>query len=301
MSLPEAIESSHVNHPDFRVGGKIFATLWADDERGVLLLTPEQQAALVASAPKVFASVKGGWGLRGSTSVHLPAAKAPILRDALQTAWQRVAPKRLLAESLGKVKTDPRIDAYIAQAAAFARPILQHLRKVVHAGCPEVQETVKWSSPHFEYKGPLCGMAAFKAHCAFGFWKASLILGDGVKGGRDAMGHFGRITTLADLPPEKVLVGYVRKAAKLNDTGAKDPTKARKARAALPTPDYLTEALRTNAKARAHFAKLSPSCRREYIEWLTEAKREETREKRLATTLEWLAEGKSRNWKYERC
>lgn len=198
-------------------------------------------------------------------------------------------------------KKDLRIDDYIAQAAPFARPILRHLRKAVHAGCPEARETIKWGSPHFEYKGPLCGMAAFKAHCAFGFWKASLVLGDGTKGGRDGMGHFGRIASLADVPAEKVLVAYVRTAAKLNETGVKDPAMVRKQRADLPTPDYLTTALRANTKARAHFGKLSASCRREYIEWLKEAKRDETRKKRLATALEWLAEGKSRNWKYERC
>ncbi len=196
---------------------------------------------------------------------------------------------------------DPRIDAYIAAAAPFARPILQHLRKVVHAGCPDVQETLKWSMPHFDYKGMMCGMGAFKAHCVFGFWKASLIFAGDPQKREEAMGQFGCIKSIADLPPEKVLLGYVKKAVALNEAGIKEPKPARKKAAPIAVPDYLTDALRNNKKARATFERLTPSHQREYVEWLTEAKRDETREKRLATTLEWLAEGKARNWKYARC
>ncbi len=198
---------------------------------------------------------------------------------------------------------DPRIDTYIAKAAPFAQPILKHLRKVVHAGCPKVEETLKWSMPHFDYKGMMCGMAAFKAHCSFGFWKAALIFPEDSVTEREAMGHFGKITELSDLPSEKVLLGYVRKAAALNDAGVKAPGRSapKKKPQELVVPEYLTAALRNNRKARETFEKLSQSCRKEYVEWLTEAKRDETREKRLATTLEWLAEGKSRNWKYQNC
>jgi uncharacterized protein YdeI (YjbR/CyaY-like superfamily) len=194
---------------------------------------------------------------------------------------------------------DPRIDAYIAKSADFAKPILKHLRKVVHAGCPEVEETLKWSMPHFDYKGVMCGMAAFKEHCAFGFWKADLVLdrGEGVE--KSGMGSFGCIRSLADLPNEKTLIAYLRKAAGLNDAGIKargrTPPKKRKP---LATPDDLAGALKKSAKARKTFEDFSPSHRREYIEWITEAKREETRKERLAKTMKWLAEGKARNWKY---
>ena len=193
---------------------------------------------------------------------------------------------------------DPRVDAYIAKSADFAKPILKHLRKVVHAGCPPVVETIKWSMPHFDYKGVMCGMAAFKQHCVFGFWKADLIL-DRDKKSETAMGSFGCIKSLADLPGEKTLIGYVKKAAELNDAGIKAPWQTkRKKKEPFTVPEYFTAALRKNAKARKAFEDFSPSHQREYVEWVAEAKREETRQKRLATSLEWLAEGKSRHWKY---
>ena len=195
---------------------------------------------------------------------------------------------------------DPRIDAYIAKSADFARPILRHLRKVVHAGCPEVTETMKWSMPHFDYKGMMCGMAAFKEHCAFGFWKESLVLNGEKKEEKGGMGSFGCIKSLEDLPSEKTLIGYVRKAAALNDAGIKTPGRAQpKKREAIPVPDYFAAALKKNARARKTFEAFSPSHRREYLEWITEAKREETRHERMATSLKWLADGKARNWKYQ--
>jgi len=194
---------------------------------------------------------------------------------------------------------DPRIDAYIAKSADFARPILKHLRAVVHAGCPQVEETMKWSMPHFDHKGVMCGMAAFKEHCAFGFWKADLILDRDKQAEKNGMGSFGCIKSLADLPSEKTLIGYVKKAAALNEAGIKAPgrTPSRK-RKPIPVPADLAAALKKNAKARLAFENFSPSHRREYLEWITEAKREETRKDRLAKTLKLLAEGKSRNWKY---
>jgi uncharacterized protein YdeI (YjbR/CyaY-like superfamily) len=194
---------------------------------------------------------------------------------------------------------DPRIDAYIAKSAAFAKPILKHLRKVVHAGSPEVQETLKWSMPHFDYKGVMCGMAAFKEHCAFGFWKADLILDRPANTEKSGMGSFGCIRSVADLPNEKTLIGYVKKAAALNEAGIKAPGRSQpKKRAPLRAPDYFTAALKKNAKARKTFEEFSPSHRREYIEWVTEAKRAETRRERLDKSIKWLSEGKARNWKY---
>ncbi len=197
-------------------------------------------------------------------------------------------------------KKNPEVDSYIAAAAPFAKPILKHLHKVVHTGCPAVEEKIKWRFPHFEYKGNLAGMAAFKSHCSFGFWKGALILDSEMAEREDGMGHFGRITRLADLPNEKTLLSYVRKAAQLNEAGIKVPRKPKPKKASgLEIPDDLTAALRKNARARKTFDDFSPSHRKEYVEWLTEAKREETRRQRLATVIAWLAEGKPRHWKYQ--
>ncbi|MEJ7813189.1 MAG: YdeI/OmpD-associated family protein [Gemmatimonadaceae bacterium] len=198
---------------------------------------------------------------------------------------------------------DPRVDAYIARSADFAQPILTHLREVVHGACPEVEEAMKWSFPHFMYKGMLCGMASFKAHCTFGFWKGDLVLGQNGGNGEDAMGQFGRITTLAELPPRKVLAGYVKTAMKLNDDGVKSPTRVmpRAPKAPVVVPDDLASALGKRKKAQAAFDAFSQSHQREYVEWITEAKAAATRERRLAQAVEWMAEGKSRNWKYEKC
>jgi uncharacterized protein YdeI (YjbR/CyaY-like superfamily) len=195
---------------------------------------------------------------------------------------------------------DPRVDAYIARSAPFAQPILTHLRRVVHAACPDVEEGMKWSVPHFMHQGILCSMASFKQHCAFGFWKASLL--EGV-GGRpaEAMGQFGRITSIEDLPAERTLRRLVKDAARLNEQGVKAPRRvSKKPRPDTAPPADLAAALKKNRKAAAAFQGLSPSHRREYLEWITEAKGEATRARRLATTLEWLAEGRRRNWKYER-
>jgi uncharacterized protein YdeI (YjbR/CyaY-like superfamily) len=197
-------------------------------------------------------------------------------------------------------KKDPRIDSYIAKSADFAKPILMHIRDVVHEACPDVEETLKWSMPAFMYHGILCGMAAFKEHAAFNIWKGRLIVGS--EKDRDAMGQFGRITKLSDLPSKKVLAGIVKQAMALNEDGVKVP-KVRKPgleRRVIPTqpPPDLAAALKKNAKARATFEGFSPSHKREYVEWLVDAKREETRKRRLGQALEMLSEGKTRNWKY---
>ncbi|MEP6915311.1 MAG: YdeI/OmpD-associated family protein [Acidobacteriota bacterium] len=196
---------------------------------------------------------------------------------------------------------DPRVDAYIGQSAPFAGPILTHIRKVVHAGCPEVEETMKWSFPHFMYKGILCSMASFKAHCALGFWKGSLLTDIAGAKPADAMGQFGRITAVADLPGERALTSLVRKAAALNDQGVKAPRTPKAApRPAPDTPPEMLKALKGSKKASATWEALPPSHRREYLEWITEAKTDTTRQRRVETAVGWLAEGKSRNWKYER-
>lgn len=198
-------------------------------------------------------------------------------------------------------KRDRRVDAYIAKSPEFAKPILRYLREIVHTAVPEVEETMKWSVPHFDYKGMLCSMAAFKAHCGFGFWKGELVLDDLTKAS-EAAGHLGRITSIDDLPSKNELTRFIKKAAKLNDAGVKAPARrAANAAKALPdTPDDLRAALAKNKKAKATFDAFPPSHRRDYIEWITGAKAEETRQRRLQQALEWMAEGKSRNWKYER-
>jgi len=198
-------------------------------------------------------------------------------------------------------KKDPRIDAYINKSAAFAQPILKRLRKLVHTGCPGVEETMKWSFPNFLYHGGiLCSMASFKQHCTFGFWKSSLMksLGASQKS-EPSMGQYGRMTGLADLPADAVILKQIREAAQLNEQGVK-VARPKTKKKPLKIPPYFTKALKGNPKALDAFQNFSPSHQREYIEWITEAKTEATRQKRLATTLQWLAEGKSRNWKYER-
>ena len=194
---------------------------------------------------------------------------------------------------------DPRIDAYIAKSAAFARPLLEHLRAQVHMACPEAEEAIKWGFPHFLLDGKiLAGMAAFKAHCTFGFWQRDA--GDTDKAG-EAMGQFGRIEKLADLPAQRELQAQIRKAAALIRAGAKPARASKTPRPQLEAPADLLAALAGNAAARHTFGAFAPSKQRDYIEWIIEAKREDTRAKRLAQSIEWLAEGKSRNWKYENC
>ena len=195
---------------------------------------------------------------------------------------------------------DPRIDAYIAKSADFAQPILKHLREVIHQGCPEAEEAIKWGMPAFLYRGKiLCGIAAFKQHCALGFWGTRGLVGN--EGKRDeAMGQFGRIASLKDLPSKTALIGHVKQAMKLSEARAAAPPVPRKPPKPAPvTPDDLAAALKKNRKALTTFDAFSPSCKREYVDWITEAKREETRANRIAQAVEWMAEGKQRNWKYQ--
>ena len=207
-------------------------------------------------------------------------------------------------------KTDPRVDAYSATAADYAQPILRHLRGLVHKACPDVLEEMKWSRPFFLHGGTiLCNISAFKEHCSFGLWGAEIgkvLREDGVlqDGG---MGSLGKITSVKDLPPEKKLLGYIRQAASLIDAGLGDNRVVvawRVVKAPKPpveVPAEFTAALRRDRKAAAVYAAFSPSCQREYAQWIAEAKRSETRERRIAQAVDWIGEGKQRNWKYQEC
>lgn len=195
---------------------------------------------------------------------------------------------------------DPRIDVYIDKSDDFAKPILCHIRKLVHTAVPDVREGVKWSYPHFDYKGILCGMAAFKEHCIFGFWKRQVLVDRGVIDDTHlGLGQRGKITSLKDLPSEKELIQIINMAAELNDQGIKVVRSERPKKPPVKVPSYFVAALRKNKKAAMTFDNLSPSHRREYVEWITEAKAEDTRTRRIETAVTWMAEGKSRNWKYE--
>ena len=196
---------------------------------------------------------------------------------------------------------DPRVDAYIERAAPFAQEILRHWRATVHAHCPEVVETIKWGFPNFTYRDRiLTSMAAFKAHCSIGFWHGAAAVGAAhAKDG--AMGDLGRVASLQDLPAPAEQQAILQRAMRLIEDGVKArPAKAAAPRPPLATPDDLGAALQANAAARATFEAFPPGQQREYIEWIVEAKQAGTREKRLAQAIAWMAEGKRRNWKYER-
>jgi uncharacterized protein YdeI (YjbR/CyaY-like superfamily) len=205
---------------------------------------------------------------------------------------------------------DSRIDAYIANSKPFAQPLLNHLRELVHNACPGVVETIKWSRPFFEYKGViLVNMSAFKEHCSFGFWgeEISSVLREAGVLQPDAMGSLGRLTRMEDLPSNKQMLELLRKAAAFIDNGEyTSPIAARHRVAKAPAPAVeappeFARALKANKQASAAFDALSPSCKREYVEWIADAKRAETREKRITTAIDWISEGKQRNWKYQNC
>jgi len=197
---------------------------------------------------------------------------------------------------------DPRIDLYISKSAEFAKPILIHLRELIHTACPDVQETIKWSFASFDYKGPMCSMASFKQHCAFGFWKASLMKDKSLVSNAEsesAMGHYGKITSLKDLPSDKKIIAHIKEAMMLNEKGIKlPPKKITAAKKEVVVPDYFLKQLQKNKKAFTTFNNFSTSHKREYVEWITEAKTDETKKRRMKSAIEWMSEGKSRNWKY---
>lgn len=200
---------------------------------------------------------------------------------------------------------DDRVDAYIAKSADFAKPILTHIRKLVHQACPDVQETMKWSSPFFDYRGPMCNMSSFKQHCAFGFWKGALI--PEIQKAGEAMGdgvytRFSEIKSVKDLPSDKVLIDFITKAAAFNDSGIRacDVVEPVTKKADVSVPDDLMKALKKNKSAMETWKNFSPSKVREYVEWIADAKTDATRIKRLDTAVEWISEGKSRHWKYQK-
>jgi uncharacterized protein YdeI (YjbR/CyaY-like superfamily) len=188
----------------------------------------------------------------------------------------------------------PEVDRYIENAAPFAQPILKKIRKAVHAGDPDVVETLKWGAPFFEHKGIIVSMAAFKQHVRWGFWKGKLI-----GNGAPTMGET-KITDVSELPPEKEIIACVREAVRLNEEGVRKAAPTRKAKPEAKVPADLAAALKKSPKAAKTFQDFSPSHRREYIEWIDEAKQDATRQRRIAQTVEWLEEGKARNWKYVR-
>jgi uncharacterized protein YdeI (YjbR/CyaY-like superfamily) len=193
---------------------------------------------------------------------------------------------------------DPRVDAYIARSAEFARPILKHLRALVHATCPQATEGLKWGMPFFSYRdAPLCMMAAFKQHCGFGFWRYREVVGEHAEEG---MGQFGKLVALQDLPAKRQLGALIRKAMALNEAGVRParPKVAAKPPPALPDDLAALLARTKHAAASKTYVGFSPSAQREYVDWIGEARTDATRQKRIAATLEWLAEGKPRNWKY---
>jgi len=190
------------------------------------------------------------------------------------------------------------VDAYIAAAPDFAAPILVRIRETIHAACPDVEEAIKWGVPHFLYKGIFASMAAFKQHCAFGFWHSGMNSLNKNAKPDEAWGQFGRMTSLKDLPSAADFKRLIRQAMKLADNGVKSE-RVRKKKPPFTVPRELRAALAKHPKARQAFENFSPSHQREYCEWIAEAKRDDTREKRIQTTLEWLTQGKSRNWKYE--
>jgi hypothetical protein len=205
---------------------------------------------------------------------------------------------------------NPRVDAYIAKAKPFAQPILIQLRDLVHKACPTVVESIKWSRPFFEYKGViLANMSAFNEHCKVGFWgeEISAEVREAKAQNPDSLGALGHLTGIKDLPPTKQLLPLLRRAVTLIDSGQYTSPIAARQRVAKPpnpgleAPPEFTRALKASKKAAAAFAGFSPSCKREYIEWIADAKRDETRDKRIATAIEWISEGKQRHWKYQNC
>jgi uncharacterized protein YdeI (YjbR/CyaY-like superfamily) len=203
-------------------------------------------------------------------------------------------------------KKEKLIDAYIAKSADFAKPVLNHIRELVHKACPDVEEKMKWSMPFFDYKGEmLCHIASFKQHAVMGFWKAALmkdtVLLENAKS-ETAMGHLGKITSLKDMPSDKKITAWIKEAMELTDKGIRLPSKAKPAadKKEITVPDYFVKALSKNKKAKQVFENFAYSHKKEYLEWITEAKTEETRNKRMEIALEWIAEGKGRNWKYQK-
>jgi uncharacterized protein YdeI (YjbR/CyaY-like superfamily) len=228
------------------------------------------------------------------------AANKPMNAESASAAPKKDPAAKAKMKTAPPTSHDPRIDTYIAASAAFAQPILEHVRALVHKACPQVEESIKWGMPSFVYRGKiLCGMAAFKQHATLGFWQAPNIADADRSRSGEAMGQFGRLTAVGDLPGARELGRQVKQAMALIEAGVtRSPGKTARAKPPVVVPDDLAAALKRNAKARATYEGFPPSQQREYVEWIEEAKREQTRQSRLAQAVEWMAEGKSRNWKY---
>ena len=260
--------------------------------------------ARISASWRVSWGLKGGRG-QGQEGQEGPGRKTERLRpceaeDSESEGEHRrrnalgVGPRRQWNQADTWPRKTPGLTRTSRKAPDFAKPILKEIRARVHEACPACQETMKWSTPGFDYKGMMCGMAAFKAHCMFGFWKAPLVIG-----GSNPHGRFRHLTSVADLPSKKAMAALIRKAMALNNGGVVVERAPRTKKAPARLPADLSGALQKNEKARTAFDAFSPSHKREYIEWITEAKRDETRVKRLQPAVRWIAEGKSRNWKYQ--
>jgi uncharacterized protein YdeI (YjbR/CyaY-like superfamily) len=198
------------------------------------------------------------------------------------------------------VSRDARIDAYMEKAQPFARPILAKVRERAHAAVPGIEESIKWGMPAYLTGGKLVLItAAFKVHAALNFWRGQEL--ESTHGAVGAMGQFGRIRSLEELPDDAELDRLIREAAELAATA---PAPRKTKHEPKPAPELHPEfaaALARVPKAKAALDGFPPSARRDYLEWIGEAKQESTRAKRIASAVEWLNEGKKRNWKYEKC
>jgi uncharacterized protein YdeI (YjbR/CyaY-like superfamily) len=201
------------------------------------------------------------------------------------------------------MKTDSRIDDYIKKSAEFAQPILSHFRKLVHECCPDINETIKWGFPCFEFKGMVCSMTSFKAHCNFNFWKGQELSdkhGVLIPVGNTDMMSFDKIKSINDLPDDTIIKDLITQAIELNKKGGDKAQKTKATPKEIEVPKFILDALKSNTQAEETFHRFSYSHKKEYVEWICEAKKEDTKAKRIETMLEWLTEGKSRNWKYEK-
>lgn len=201
------------------------------------------------------------------------------------------------------MSTSIQVDRYILNAAPFAQPILHHIRALVHHACPLVEEKIKWGFPHFDYMdAPMCSMAGFKQHCAFGFWKVSLMKDAALfdtNTEESSMGHLGKIRSITDLPSDKKIISWIKEAMALNENGIK-VQKSVKPKSEIPIPNEFKSMLSKNKRAHHHFEAFTKGAQREYLEWITDAKTAPTKEKRMLQAIEWISEGKKRNWKYEK-
>ena len=201
-------------------------------------------------------------------------------------------------------KFNPQFDEYIEKSADFAKPIMEYLRQIIHETCPEVEEIIKWGNPHFDYKGDMmCILAGYKNHCSFSLYKAELMsdtkIIESVKAGQK-MGYMDKLKSLSDLPARETLVAYIKEAMVLNENGVKKVKPVSEKPKVIEVPDYFSEKLATNPLAKEIFESKSSSFRKDYLVWITDAKTEATRQKRIEQSMEWIAEGKGRFWQYEK-